>query len=182
MDERMLMFGRMLTMAAAILGGVFFSQAPEFAQQYRQRIGGALDELKVMITQFDTQANHHGLGRQEALNVYAASPETFLRKQGDTMRGIFQRYDTLLEQQDELLKASLPIKPFVVMRNADPTTLSNTWRDYVPAVPIDAAGLTWAGSGFFAGWLLAGILGFLLNAATRPFRRGRERENATSRV
>lgn len=51
----MLMLGRMLTMAMALLGGVFFSQAPEFAQQYRQRIGGALDELKIMISEFDAQ-------------------------------------------------------------------------------------------------------------------------------
>ncbi|MBP2462543.1 MULTISPECIES: DUF2937 family protein [unclassified Rhizobium] len=178
----MLMFGRMLTMAAAILGGLFFSQAPEFAQQYRQRIGGAFDELKVMITQFDTQANHHGLGRQEALNVYSSSPETFLRDQGDTMRGIFQRYETLLTQQDELIKASLPIKPFVVMRNADPMTFTNTWRDYVPAVPIDAAGLTWAGGGFFAGWVAAGILGFVLKGATRPFRTNRGSKQATPQV
>jgi hypothetical protein len=178
----MLMFGRMLTMAAAILGGLFFSQAPEFAQQYRQRIGGALDELKVMITQFDTQANHHGLGRQEALNVYAASPETFLRKQGDTMRGIFQRYDGLLEQQEELMSASLPIKPFVVMRNADPMTFTNTWRDYVPAVPIDAAGLIWAGGGFFTGWIIAGVFGLLLKGATRPLRNRKRAQVALERV
>jgi len=39
------------------------SQIPEFAQQYRQRLGGAIDELNRMIAQFDSEAAGQSLTR-----------------------------------------------------------------------------------------------------------------------
>ncbi|CDZ27067.1 DUF2937 family protein [Neorhizobium galegae] len=167
----MLMLGRMLTMAMALLGGIFFSQAPEFAQQYRQRIGGALDELKILISEFDAQANHNGLDRQEALNIYSVSPQTFLRNQGEAMRRTFSRYEMLAEQQKDLTLAPPFTKPFVVMRNPDSTTFANAWRDFVPGVPVDFAGLTWAAGGLFCGWLIAALLGAARRGVVRSVRR-----------
>ena len=169
----MLLLGRMLTMAVALCGGILFSQAPEFTQQYRQRLGGALDELKILISEFDAQANDSGLDRQEALNIYAASSEAFLRNQGEAMRRIFARYDLLAEQQRKVTFAPSLTKPLVVLRNPDSTTFANAWRDFVPAVPVDFAGLAWAASGFFAGWLLAAILGAAGKAVARKVRPSR---------
>nr|WP_264319372.1 DUF2937 family protein [Rhizobium terrae] len=165
------MLGRMLTMALALMGGIFFSQAPEFAQQYRQRIGGALDELKILISEFDAQANHNGLDRQEALNIYSASSERFLRNRGEAMRRTFGRYEALAEQQRALTLAPPFTKPFVVMRNPDSTTFANAWRDFVPAVPVDFAGLVWAASGLFCGWLVAVFFGAMRRGVVRAVRR-----------
>jgi hypothetical protein len=167
----MLMLGRMLTMAMALLAGIFFSQAPEFAQQYRQRIGGALDELKIIISEFDAQANHNGFDRQAALNIYALSPETFLRKQGESMRRTFDRYEMLAEQQRQLTLAPALARPFVVMRKPDSTTFANAWRDFTPALPVDLAGLTWAACGLFCGWLVAALAGAARRGAVRSVRR-----------
>lgn len=158
-------------MAVALMGGIFFSQAPEFAQQYRQRIGGALDELKILISEFDVQANRNGLDRQEALNIYAASPEAFLRNQGEAMRRTFARYEMLAEQQRQLTLAPPVAKPFVVMRNPDTTTFANAWRDFVPGVPVDFAGLTWAAGGLLFGWLLTALFGAAGRGVVRRARR-----------
>jgi hypothetical protein len=158
----------MLTMAMALLGGVFFSQAPEFAQQYRQRIGGALDELRAVITQFDNEANRNGLDREKALGLYTASPEDFLRSQGGAMRHNFNRY-TSLEQQSRDLQAAAPIsKPFVILRNPDPDLITNAWRDFNPGIPVNLAGLAWAAVGLVIGWLMAALFGTVsLRAARR---------------
>jgi hypothetical protein len=43
-------------LAIALIAGLLGSQGPEFAQQYRQRIGGALDELKRIVADFDQEA------------------------------------------------------------------------------------------------------------------------------
>jgi hypothetical protein len=40
----------------ALLIGIAASQVPEFAQQYRQRLGGAIDELARVIGEFDSDA------------------------------------------------------------------------------------------------------------------------------
>lgn len=176
----MLMLGRMLTLAMALLGGIFFSQAPEFAQQYRQRIGGALDELKILISEFDAQANHNGLDRQSALNIYSASPQTFLRNQGEAMRRTFGRYEALAEQQRALTFAPPLTKPFVVMRNPDSTTFANAWRDFIPGVPVDFAGLTWAAAGLFCGWLIAALCGVARRGVVQAVRPKRMQQRAST--
>ena len=38
------MFVRKLALAISLLAGLIGSQGPEFAQQYRQRLGGAVEE------------------------------------------------------------------------------------------------------------------------------------------
>ena len=45
-----------MTMAFGLAGALTLSQAPEFAQQYRQRLGGALDELRRVVADFDADA------------------------------------------------------------------------------------------------------------------------------
>jgi hypothetical protein len=54
-------FVRRLALAIALIAGLVGSQGPEFAQQYRQRIGGALDELKRIVADFDDEAAREGL-------------------------------------------------------------------------------------------------------------------------
>ena len=42
---------RRLAFAVSLLLGALASQLPEFAQQYRQRLGGAIDELQRIVAQ-----------------------------------------------------------------------------------------------------------------------------------
>ena len=49
------MLARRLALAIAVLAGLIGSQAPEFAQQYRQRLGGALEELNRIVSEFDAE-------------------------------------------------------------------------------------------------------------------------------
>jgi len=52
-----------------LMGAAFFAQAPEFAQQYRQRLGGAVEELRRVVVQFDADAAQYGLSRSEAMRA-----------------------------------------------------------------------------------------------------------------
>ena len=63
---------------AFVMGLVFgfvLSQAPEFAQQYRQRLGGAVDELQRIIQQFDEDSRRSGYDRTAALRLMANNNE-----------------------------------------------------------------------------------------------------------
>jgi hypothetical protein len=170
----MLLLGKMLAMAMALIGGLLFSQAPEFAQQYRQRIGGALDELRAIITQFDNEASRNGLDRQTALGLYTTSAEQFLRAQGDAMRYSFTRYQTLEQQSRDLDQAPPMAKPFVILRNPDPDLTTNAWRDFAPGIPVTMAGLVWAGVGLILGWLAAALFGAASLRAARRRRHVKE--------
>ncbi|GAA3091474.1 hypothetical protein GCM10010520_41980 [Rhizobium viscosum] len=151
--------GRAVTLAVGLAGGTLFSQAPEFAQQYRQRIGGAIDELKVIVDDFTKQAADHHLDRQQALDVYARSPDDFLRDRGLSMRSTLERYERLVTQQSDLGSTAPVARPFVLMRNADEGILANTWHDFVLGVPVSFPGLAWAAIGFIGGWIVAVLFG-----------------------
>ncbi|WHO73918.1 DUF2937 family protein [Rhizobium sp. BT03] len=150
---------RIIAIVAGLAGGTVFSQAPEFAQQYRQRIGGAIDELRVIVEDFNRQAADHHLDRQQALNTYAHSSDDFLRDRGVSMQSTITRYETLLAQQLKLGTADPVAKPLVLMREPDDVVFANTWRDFVPSVPVSFAGLVWGAIGFVGGWVVAVLLG-----------------------
>lgn len=163
----MFLVRRVLVILIIASFGVLFSQAPEFAQQYRQRLAGAIDELTTIIQVFDEQANHAGLDRQTALNVYAMSQESFLRQQGDGMRRSFARYQAFSEQLEDLSAASPILRPLMIIRQADQRLLANVWRDFVPALPISIAGGVWGGFGVLIGAVVAALLGGAVGLAGR---------------
>ena len=84
-------FGRLLTVVAAAFGALVASQFPEFAQQYRQRLGGALDEMRQVVAEFDADAARNHLTREQALSNYGASGAPFFRDQGTTVKGTIGR-------------------------------------------------------------------------------------------
>ncbi len=67
---------RRIVFFLAILLGVAASQVPEFAQQYRQRLGGAVDELNRMLTEFDADAARLQMDRARASSACRAMRTT----------------------------------------------------------------------------------------------------------
>jgi hypothetical protein len=149
-------------LAAAVASG----QAPEFAQQYRQRLGGAIDETRVIVEQFDADASRNGLERNDALQRYMLSPDAFLRDRGVSMGVVLERFHALNEQAYRLASWPEFARPLALVRGYDRQVFEGTWRDFEPAVPVSAHGFVWTGAGFLAGALLVG--GFARAARFRP--------------
>ena len=97
--------GQTMIFAAALAGGISLSQVPEFAQQYRQRIGGAIEELQQVVADFDRDASANGMTRSEALAAHAGAQPLF-RDRGRSMATTIARLDLLSRQQDEFETAS----------------------------------------------------------------------------
>jgi hypothetical protein len=169
-----------LRKTAVVAGGVAAAlavgQAPEFAQQYRQRLGGAIEEMQAVVTRFDEDAARSGLSRDEALALYGASAEAFFRDRGTSMREAIARYESLVAQVQRMGAMEPIVRPLALMRGYDDRLMRGAWRDFEPALPITPHGLAWAASGFGIGALmtmaLARLLGFgrRRRRATRQYR------------
>jgi len=161
-----------LLAGSAALGLAITSQAPEFAQQYRQRLGGALDELRVIIADFDRDAGNSGMDRAGALAEMQAAPGRFIRDRGASMAAAVSRLEALEAQQKRLDQASALEAPLIVMSDPDPRILAGAWSIFVPALPLSAAGAAWGGAGAAVAWLLArlGIGASRANAKRREKR------------
>lgn len=153
------MIGRILALAIGVLSGLTASQAPEFAQQYRQRLGGAIDELRRVVTRFDENAQASGLSRDQAISNLRANPEPLVKKQGDASQEVAERLGRLERQRQSLAAAGPFERLLVTLREADPGLARATYLDYEPAWPVTAEGFAAGGIGFLLGWVVFLLFG-----------------------
>ena len=159
---------RPATLGAALLGAATLSQAPEYVQQYRQRLGGEVDALAAVLAQFDADAGRAGLTRAAAMDDFAARGG-FPADRARSMAQVAARHDRLAADRAALAAATPLGRLAVPHRWSDPRLAAGTLRDYVPALPLSSAGAVAAGAGALGGWALARGLGALFR---RLFARG----------
>ncbi|MEO5807703.1 DUF2937 family protein [Devosia sp.] len=147
---------------------IALSQFPEYAQQYTQRLGGAVDELRVIVTDFDKAAREGGLDRQQALARFEASPDSFVAGRGISIAQTINRYETLSAALIRLESANAIERFQQLPAFLDTDVGSRTLEAFEPAVPVTFEGFAYAGIGLLAGYLVvSGIYSFVM----LPFRR-----------
>lgn len=150
---------------------ITLSQFPEYAQQYTQRLGGAVDELRVITEDFDRAAADGGLDRATALARYEASNDDFLAGRGTSMTATFQRYEQLSATLARIENAGAVERLQSLPAYLDTDIGRRTLESYKPAIPVTMEGILYAGGGFILGYLvLSGLWRFL----SLPFRRKRQ--------
>lgn len=159
-----MMIGRLLAVVIGLFSGLAASQMPEFAQQYRQRLGGAIDEIRRVVTRFDDGAQQSGLTRDQAIRRLAGDADPLVRSQGEAQQELGARLARLERQRRDFVEAGPFARLLIFVRDADAGLARATYLDYEPAWPATGEGLTAGGAGFVAGW---GILLFLSRIGRR---------------
>ncbi|SEW23841.1 Protein of unknown function [Cognatiyoonia koreensis] len=152
---------RIIALVAGLCGACVFSQAPEFTQQYQQRLAGQVDALTSVVLDFDASALEAGLGREEALLQMVGTP--FLESRQGDMRRTFARHAALSDALVVLRNATPLERLAMPLRYSDGPTFTATWGEFAPALPLSLAGMVAAGLGGVIGWLSAfGLLSLLV--------------------
>jgi len=134
----------LLDRALCVAGTVLFSQIPEFMQQYLQRLGGHLDEARRHLEQFHQAAKQSGLTLDQLTAQTAANADAAVAKLSGVMTEAVTRVHALEAAQSALQEASLWSRPFVFLRNIDPSIARATWAIFKPAVPTTVEGLVYS--------------------------------------
>ena len=159
---------RLIAGTGGVVLAIALSQFPEYAQQYTQRLGGAVDELRVITEEFDRAAAEGGLDRQTALMRYSASNDDFLAGRGNSMTATFQRYDMLSSTLARIDGAGPVERLQSLPAYLDTDIGRRTLENYKPAIPVTMEGVLYAGGGFILGYL---VLSGLARLIGMPFRR-----------
>ncbi|WP_309083138.1 DUF2937 family protein [Chelativorans sp.] len=155
--------GTIIALVLSLAGGMTASQAPELAQQYRQRLEGARQELTQVVADFDADAARNDMGRDDALALQDRSEEPFIRDRSQSMRRVIARAEHLDRQAERLAELPPALRPVLVLVDPDGQVFSGALRDFEPAVPLTSHGLIWTAVGLLFG------LG-LYRLVTFPFR------------
>ena len=164
-------FSKTWVLGWATLGLATFSQAPEFSQQYKQRLGGAINELATVVRQFDEDATSQGLTRQEALDTLKTSQEEFPRKRGTSIAKAINRFENLLSQRQTMEAAGPFMQPVHLLRYPDAKLMAGTLEAYKPGIQLTAEGALW---GLLGGGLLGAAGRVPVSAGRRRSRKKRE--------
>jgi len=146
------MFARRLALAIALLAGLVGSQGPEFAQQYRERLGGALDELKRIVAEFDAEAANERLTPPEAIGRLEQNGDTLARERGRDMAETMARADRLQKQLDAIRSAGPLQRLYVLVKEFEPDIAQRTLDAYEPAAPLSFEAVVAALFAAFLGW------------------------------
>jgi hypothetical protein len=146
------MFASRLALAIGLVAGLIGSQAPEFAQQYRQRLGGALDELRTIIAEFDAEVARENLTPAEGVARLERNADPLARERGEDIAAAIDRAKRLDEQLRAFTTAGPLTRLYVFAKDFDPQIARSTLDNYEPAAPLSLGALAAAGLAAFWGW------------------------------
>lgn len=141
-----------------LLGAVGFAQAPEFFQQYFQRLGGHLDEARRVLAQFELAARASGKPFERFVTDTLANPDPGLAKLGQTMHDTAARVADLQAAHQALADANAWSRPWAFARHLDSSIAHATLDAFKPAVPTTLEGALYAALGLavaFTLWYLS---------------------------
>lgn len=144
------LFDRVLLICAVVAGGL----VPGFIAQYRQRLGGRLDQAQLDLAQWQKIADHFFHGSIERLIQYhLASNDPAFHSEGAAIRQLLATVQHL-ESEVAALHGSLFHQAAYLALHIDPGLARATLGDWVPTFGLSAEGILFALIFAAAVWLL----------------------------
>jgi exonuclease VII large subunit len=161
------MFANRLALAIALFAALIGSQGPEFAQQYRQRLGGAVAELNRIVAEFDAETERQNLTEAQGVNRLEENADALARQRGEAMAETIDRANELKEQLQAMMTAGPLTRLYVMAKDFDPQIAQSTLDNFEPATPLTFEALTVAGLGAVWGWLATHLVAWPLRRRSR---------------
>ena len=144
------LFDRVLLVAAVVVGGL----VPGYIAQYRQRLGGRLDQVRADLSLFQEIANRYQGGSLEKLiEVHLASADKTFHDEGVAIKTMVETAQRL-EQAVSALNADLLHQLLYLLRHGEAQIARPTWDVFQPAFPLTIESVVFALSVGVAIWLL----------------------------
>ncbi|HEX8783947.1 MAG TPA: DUF2937 family protein [Steroidobacteraceae bacterium] len=149
---------RVLLVCAVVAGGL----VPGFIAQYRQRLGGRLDQARLDLAPWQQLAEQSYQGDIERLIRYhlESSDPTF-HAEGAVIRALVTTVQQLQSAVDAL-HGSLFRQAAYLALHADPGLARATLHDWVPTFALSSEGIVFALAFAIAVWLLFECLWYLI--------------------
>ena len=155
---------RRFATVVAVLMGFAATQLPEFVQQYRQRLGGAIDELSAIIARFDADSAQQGLTETSGIDRLHANPDPFVKQRGTQMQDNVVRLQNLRQTQTDFKSEGAFAQLGTFATRYDNTIAKGAFSTFQPAVPTTPEALGLGLFGFVFG-------GGVVHMTGRPLRR-----------
>ena len=169
---------RVILVCAAVAGGLI----PGFIAQYRQRLGGHLDQARLDLAPWQKLADQFYQGDIEKLIQYhLSSTDATFHSEGAIIRALVTTVQQLQAAVDAM-HGSLASQALYLAVHADPALAHATFADWVPAFALSGEGLVFAGVFAVIVWLSFLALWWLIARGGRALRRPRPPPHPRRRI
>lgn len=137
-----------------VIGVVAAGCIPSFIAQYRQRVGGRLDQVLQDMAPFQAIANqfHHG-SLQELIKYHLASADPTFHDEGAALQGMVEAAERL-RQALQALDTDLFHQLVYMITGTDPLIARATWEIFSPSFNLTPESVVFALVIGFAIWLV----------------------------
>lgn len=158
-------FFRDLTLVLFVLAGTIgMSQVPRFVQEYEQRLGGALQEARRQLAEFERLATREGLTLDAFAQALGTNQASAVAGLGRSIQAQAARTHALAAQAEALERAGRFRKPLLLLRHHDRDLLAATWAKYALTLTLDPG---FAALGALFGLVVNGLLWAVLGPRRR---------------
>jgi hypothetical protein len=149
---------RLFLICAVVAGGLL----PGFIAQYRQRLGGRLDQARLDLEPWQKLADqyHHG-DLQQLIQYHLDSTDATFHAEGTVIQGLLVGVQRLQSAVDAL-HGSLFQQVAYLAQHADPGLARATFHDWVPTFALSPEGIVFAALFALSVWLIFQALWWLL--------------------
>ena len=162
---------RLILIATVVAGGL----VPGFIAQYRQRLGGRLDQAKLDLDPWKKMADQlFGGDLDKLIQYHLDSRDPIFHADGVAIRNIADAVQHL-QTAVEALQTSLLQQVAYLTMHLDTNLAHATWADWVPTFALSAEGITFALLFALSIWLLFHALWLLVAKSTARLRHRRHR-------
>lgn len=133
------------TIASA--GALIFMQIPAFMVQYLQRLGGHVDELKILTAKYRAAAADNGRTLDEYIQLHIQSGVKEFASTGRLMTENIERLNFLSNAHKEISAATGIKKFFVFIRHSDIDIIRGAYSDFVPGISFSLDSAIYAVAG-----------------------------------
>lgn len=157
---------RVVLVSAVVAGGLI----PGFIAQYRQRLGGRLDQALLDLAPWQKLADQSYRGDlQKLIEYHLASSDPTFHSEGNIIRALIASVHQLQSAVDAL-HGSLVSQAGYLVLHADPSLTRATFADWVPTFALSGEGLAFAAVFALAVWLLFHALWWPVTLSGRRLR------------
>ncbi len=161
------MIRRALLISFGIACAAATAQAPEFMQQYTQRLGGWLDGYSRLVSKLEEDVKQFSMTTDEYIAALRTSTDPKSVVEADRLANLLAVHKKLEDMQTAFNEAPAWKRGFVFVQNMESSLLEATYGIYKPAVPTTLEGAAYGGAGFAAGAILLNILMMILRQLRR---------------
>lgn len=136
-----------------VMGVIAAGCIPSFIAQYRQRVGGRLDQVLQDMAPFQAIADQlHRGSLQELIRYHLASVDPTFHNEGAALQGMVNSVEQL-RQALQALNTDLFHQLVYMLTEADPLIARATWEIFSPSFNLTAESVVFAAAVGVAIWL-----------------------------